>query len=188
RGAAQGGLEHHALRRPAGGSQLETGKIECRGNGAADQGPGAKRTGALPSPRRHRRLRPFISLQIDAEPMADRLLVFADDGEFERRPGMVVPELDGIDAVPMRHLACLQQVVDRGHVTARLIPVMAMAVDLAEMSALGMRLEPKPFDHTPRFNAHASAPPNAATAIDSARISSRTSSCSIRNSGDDISS
>jgi len=56
-----------------------------------------------------------------------------------------VPDLDRIDAMPVRALPARQQVIDRGRVRA-LALVSAIAECFAEMSALGMRLQPQQAD------------------------------------------
>src|SRR6185312_9187881 len=58
----------------------------------------------------------------------------------ERRAGVVMPDLVGIDPMPVRALAGLQQEVDGGRGAARLV---GRAVHLAKMPALGMRLQPE---------------------------------------------
>jgi hypothetical protein len=59
------------------------------------------------------------------------------DRERERRPGVEVPDLRGVEAVPGRDLAGLEQVEDRGHGS----PTAAgghMAEGLAVVAALGV--------------------------------------------------
>ena len=63
--------------------------------------------------------------------------------QLERSAGIVVPDLVGIDLVPMRALAGLEQEVDRGRGAARLV---GGAEGLDEMATLGMRPHPEPGD------------------------------------------
>jgi hypothetical protein len=64
---------------------------------------------------------------------------------------MEVPDLDGIDAMPMGNLTGLEQIVDRGHMPALIATFVAVPIDLAEMTAFGMRLESKPCNQLPNL-------------------------------------
>ncbi len=63
-----------------------------------------------------------------------------DDFELERRAGVIVPDLDGVDAVPVRALAARQQEIDRGRGGAA-VDHAGIAEGLAVVAAFGMRLE-----------------------------------------------
>ena len=80
---------------------------------AADQGPVAVALGGLPGVRRHDRLRHFAGREIGAE-LDAALAAVIGDLQRQRRARVVVPDLDGIDAMPVRALAARQQEIDRG--------------------------------------------------------------------------
>ena len=80
------------------------GEVEGRGDGTTDQGPCAQGAGALPSVGWYRRLRSLLGREIDAEPIPERHHAVFDHRELERRTGMEVPQLDGIDADLMARL------------------------------------------------------------------------------------
>jgi len=65
----------------------------------------------------------------------------AAEFEQQRRACVEVPHLGGIDPVPVRALAARQQEIDRGRGRAAAVDAPGVAESLAEMSALGMRLE-----------------------------------------------
>ena len=93
--------------------QLELRKLESRRDRAADQRPVAAAFRRLPGARRYERLRLFAARDITAE--RDRLLRAAvlRNPQGQRRAGIMVPHLDGVDAVPMRALAARQQPLAR---------------------------------------------------------------------------
>src|SRR5512147_2143465 len=64
----------------------------------------------------------------------------------ERAAGVVVPDLGGIDAMPVRALAARQQEVDRGRRRAAIAAISRIAKRLAKMATLRMRLEIEPRD------------------------------------------
>jgi hypothetical protein len=90
--------------------------------------------------RRNHRLRLFAGGEIGTEPQPDDASPRLGDGEFQRRAGMPMPDLDCINAVPVRALAPREQEIDRRRVRA---PIAACKITkcLAEMAALGMRLQ-----------------------------------------------
>jgi hypothetical protein len=60
--------------------------------------------------------------------------------ERQRAAGMEVPDLDGIDPMPVRALAAREQEIDRGRKRAS-VDRAGMAEGFAKMAALRMRLE-----------------------------------------------
>src|SRR5262245_49763156 len=95
--------------------ELETGEFETRGDGAADQRPVAEAFGRLPGTGRNNRLWPFAGREISPERDAlDRPSRTRRDFERKRRARIIVPDLGGIDPMPMRALATRQQEIDRG--------------------------------------------------------------------------
>ena len=67
----------------------------------------------LPCMGRHDRLRHFASSEIGTEPDAARAVAIGDL-QGQRAAGVIMPDLHGIDAVPMRAFAARQQKIDRG--------------------------------------------------------------------------
>ena len=65
----------------------------------------------------------------------------ARDRQRQRRAGMPMPDLDRIDAMPMRSLAARQQEIDRGRGRASLGVHIGIAERLAIMPAFRMRLQ-----------------------------------------------
>ena len=128
-------------RRPALGRELEALEFETRRDRAAHQRPVAEAFGCLPDMRRHHRLRAFAGREIGAERDAlDRTVAARGDLEPQRAAGVVVPDLGGVDPVPVRALAARQQKIDRGRVR-RGRSRACVAMRLREVTALGMRLE-----------------------------------------------
>jgi hypothetical protein len=90
--------------------QLEAAPIEAGRNDAADQRPVAEAYGGLPGVGRHDPLRALPRSEIGAERHAlDRAFVILRDLKHERRAGVVVPDLDCVDPVPVRAPAARQQ-------------------------------------------------------------------------------
>jgi len=87
----------------------------------------------------HDRLWLLADAEIGAEPQTAHALAVAHR-KFERRAGIVVPDLVGIDPVPVRALAGLQQEVDRRSGAA---PFARCAEGLDLVSALGMGSHPE---------------------------------------------
>src|SRR6185437_3790977 len=95
--------------------------------------PAAEAFRRLPAARRHRHLRPLALGHVGPEHTAlDARAVFRQQ-QLERRAGVIVPGLDLRDAVPVRRLALLEQVIDRCRIRT--------AIDLAEPAAFRMRRE-----------------------------------------------
>src|SRR5579885_102539 len=91
-------------RPPARRRQFEAVEIEGRRHCAAGERPIAGALGRLPGARRHDHLRDLAGMDVGTK--ADNLLFGAiHDFELERRAAIVMPDLDRIDAVPMRALA-----------------------------------------------------------------------------------
>ena len=103
------------FRLPSGGRQLKSGERKSRRDRAAEQRPVAEALRRLPGARRHDGLRLLAGGEVAAEPDSlDRRRDLAAISSSERRAGVEVPDLGGIDAVPMRALAARQQEIDRG--------------------------------------------------------------------------
>src|SRR4029453_2838713 len=94
--------------------QFELRKFESGSNRAADQGPVAGALGGLPRARGHDRLRPFVASHVGAEPDRVPGAALMGDLQDQRRAGVVVPDLDRIDTVPVRALSARQQEIDCG--------------------------------------------------------------------------
>src|SRR6202023_898354 len=124
-----------SLRRP-----LKFGKLESRCDGASDQRPVAAALGGLPRLCRHDGLRRLARGEIGAEPECARAIAVGDL-QLEHAAGMIVPDLDRIDAMPVRTLTPRQQEIDRGGDGSFVRVKAGIAKRLAKMSALGMRLE-----------------------------------------------
>src|SRR5262249_18391940 len=128
--------------RPIVRGYLEGLELESGRNGAADQRPLTESLRGLPRVRRHYGLRPLAGGEIGSQREAfDRAVGVERDLERERRAGVIVPDLDRIDLVPMRALAAREQVIGRGRCRARAVHHTRVAERLAKMSALGMGLE-----------------------------------------------
>ena len=102
----------------------------------------------LPAPGRHDSLGTLARRQIRAEhEAANRSGLGVGDLQHQRRAGVKMPDLGGVDAVPVRAFAARQQEIDRGRrgPPAPRIPGYArkggIAKRLAEMAALGMRTQ-----------------------------------------------
>src|SRR5579862_4210348 len=127
------------LWRPSRRRELKALELETRCHGAAAERPVAEGLRRLPSVSRHGGLRPFAGGKIAAQlEMLDATRIM---GDFERKrcAGIPMPHLGGVDAVPMRALAALEQKIDRGGCR--------IAKRLAEMTALRMRLKIKEANH-----------------------------------------
>src|SRR5262249_38766695 len=102
----------------------------------------------LPDVSRHDRLRALAGEEIGAQRHAlDRALRAGGDLEPQRRAGVIMPDLDGIDLVPMGALAMREQEIDRGRSRTRAAHRSRVAEGLAIVSALGMRLELEQSNH-----------------------------------------
>src|SRR6185437_3399648 len=132
-------------RRPVLRRQFEFRKIEPGRDGAADQCPVAGALGRLPGVRRHDSLRHFAGGEIGAERNAASSGIVGDL-ERQRIAGVIVPDLDRINAVPVRAFATCQQEIDRGGEGAAVGIAARIAKGLAVMAALGMRLQFEPRD------------------------------------------
>src|ERR1700722_1459262 len=101
------------LRLPIRRRQLEGGEFETRHHRAADQRPVAARDRRLPGVRRNDALRALAGREIAAE--HDALAAARRRNfELERRARVPMPDLDRVDAMPVRTLAARQQKIDRG--------------------------------------------------------------------------
>src|SRR5690606_23075571 len=93
------------LRCPVLGCELEAGEAEAGCHRAADQGPVAEARRRLPPAGRHDLLRPLPVLEIRAETALLACAAVRRQGKPERGTRIPVPDLGGIDAVPVRALA-----------------------------------------------------------------------------------
>jgi hypothetical protein len=134
------------FRAPAGRRKLEAVECKARRDGAAEKRPFAEGFGGLPGMRRNHRLRRFAGGKIGAEAQPDYGTARLGDGEFERRAGIPMPDLGGVDAMPMRALAAREQEIDRSREGAGAVAFSLVAEGLAEMSALGIRLQSQETD------------------------------------------
>ena len=91
-------------------------------------------------------MRPFAGGEIGAERQRDALRPVRDL-EPQRRAGVIVPDFDRIDAVPMRALAARQQEVDCRRRRAVIADGVGIAKCLAEVPAFGMRPQVEKPDH-----------------------------------------
>src|ERR1043166_1099543 len=140
--------------RPAFRRQLETLEFESRRDRAAHERPVPEAFCGLPMARRHNGLRPFTLRQIGPEHDAlDRPRVARRDIERERRAGVVVPDLDRINPMPVRALAAREQEIDRGRGGAA-VDRQRIAKGLAKMAPLRMRLEIEERDDIGRGEGH----------------------------------
>src|SRR5665213_3193824 len=98
---------------PVLGRQLEAVEGKAGRDRAADQGPVAEGFRRLPGARRHRELRHLVAVDVGAEP-DDFFFRAVHHFELERRAGVIVPDLGGVDTMPVRALAARQQEIDRG--------------------------------------------------------------------------
>ena len=80
-----------------------------------------------------------------AEPLGARADAILRDRQHQRRAGVPGPDFGGVDLMPVRKLAALQQEIDRRHPRAA-IGSRAIAERFGIMAALGVRLEAEPLD------------------------------------------
>ena len=93
----------------------------------------------MPRTRGYDGLRPLPGTEVGAERIVVDDLALVADPELQRRAGVPVPDLGGVDAMPVRNVLALEQVVDRGRVRAGARDVIAEG--LAIPAARGMALE-----------------------------------------------
>src|SRR5579864_635392 len=129
------------LRRPALWRQLEVLEVKARRHSAAAERPIAERLRRLPGLSRHHGLRPFAVRKIAAKHHIFDASLAVRDFQLERRAGVPVPDLGGIDPMPVRALAARQQKIDRGRCGAGVLDLPHIAKHLAEMAALRMRFQ-----------------------------------------------
>ena len=89
---------------------------------------------------RHHELRALAGREIGPEVMRASIVPVGADGDDERRAGVPVPGLGGIDAVPLRNLADIEQKEDGGGGRAA-VDLARVAKSLAIPAALGVRLQ-----------------------------------------------
>src|SRR4030081_2276763 len=80
--------------------QLEFSKLDSGSNRAANQGPVAVALGRLPRMRRDNSLRRFTGGEIGAKLHA-ALSIVVSDLQRQRIARVIMPDLDGIDAMPV---------------------------------------------------------------------------------------
>src|SRR4029078_11051355 len=114
-------------------------------HGAADQRPVAGALGGLPGVRRHDRLGLLAGRKVRPE-LETPLPVIVSDLQRQRASRVIVPDLDGVDAVPVRTLAARQQEMDRGRPRPAICVCAGIAKRLLIMRALRMRLQIEPRD------------------------------------------
>lgn len=120
--------------------QFEAGELKARRDGAAHQRPVAERFGGLPGTCRHGCLRTFARCEIATQRHAFDTTRLRDF-QRERRARIPMPNLDRVNAMPVRALAACKQEVDCGGCGAAALNVLHIAKGLAEMPALGMRFQ-----------------------------------------------
>src|SRR6185312_4005290 len=134
-------VETLSLRRfPAGRRQFEALELEGGRHRAADECPQPERTRRLPDMSRRDSLRQLANAEVTAQPQVPYLVAIVAQRQLERSAGVMMPDLVGIDAMPVRALACLQQKENRGAGTPRLVDGTKR---LAIVAALGMRPQPE---------------------------------------------
>src|ERR1700690_3969578 len=101
-------------RRPSLRRQLKAAEIKAWRDGTAAKRPVAEALRRLPGMSRHDRLRLVASRDIRGERQALDASRSGGDFERKRRAGVPVPDLDGIDAVPVRAFAAGEQKIDCG--------------------------------------------------------------------------
>src|SRR6202790_1481084 len=142
-----GNISCRLFGRPGPRRQFESRKIETRRDGAAAKRPITERLHRLPGMSRHDRLRALAGGEIAAERQALDASRRRRDFKRQRRAGIPMPNLDGVDPVPVRALAAPEQKIDRGRRRARSRHLLQIAKRLAKISALRMRLEIEKPDH-----------------------------------------
>ena len=95
------------LRFPPHRREFKAFELEARRHGTADQRPVAERFRGLPGAGRHCYLGHFVIMDVAAEP-DDFFLRAVDDFQLQRRAGVPMPDLHGVDTVPVRALALRQ--------------------------------------------------------------------------------
>jgi hypothetical protein len=122
------------------GASSKTRELKTGRHGATAERPIAECLCRLPSVSRHDGLRAFAGAEIAAEPHSLAASIFTHDFKFECSAGIPMPNLNGVDAMPMRALAASQQKIDRGRRRAARFNLPPIAERFAEMPTLGMRL------------------------------------------------
>ena len=108
------GLSGIDRRLPTSRRELEPRELEGGRHDAADQRPGTQWTSRLPCTGGHDRLDDRAGHDIATEVMnGDRRLTLGPDPQLKRIARRVLPDLVGIDPMPVRSLAGRQQVDDR---------------------------------------------------------------------------
>src|SRR5579871_699431 len=132
------------------------GELEGRRDRTSDQRPVAGAFGALPGGRGHNRLRPLARGEIGSEPHGVLAATLVGDLQAQCTAGVIVPNLGGIDAMPVRAIAARQEEVDRGGQRSTLSIAARVAKRFAIVAAFGMRPELEPSDDVGRgeFRVH----------------------------------
>src|SRR5690606_40716682 len=92
--------------------ELEPREFEAWSNRAPDERPAAEASGALPVVRRNDDLRALACKKRWSEPDDLFGATVRRDAKLKRRPGIPVPNLHRVDAMPVRGLAFFQEKVD----------------------------------------------------------------------------
>ena len=93
--------------------QFEFREFKSRRDGASRQRPVAAASGGLPCLRRNDRLRHFARGEIGTKSNAAPIIAIGDM-QGQCAAGVIVPDLDRVDAMPMRSSMARQQEIDRG--------------------------------------------------------------------------
>lgn len=124
--------------------KLEAIEFERRRDRAADEGPGTKRTRGLPLEWLDDELRTLTGAQVGPQDPPPSRLSFDAGLELERCAGVEVPDLGGVDAMPMRTLASLEQEVNRRSGATRIASIVPPSFDV--VATFGMRAKPERLD------------------------------------------
>src|SRR5215467_8436686 len=100
-------------RRPGPGREFESLERKSGCDSASGQCPGTKALRGLPGACRHRHLRYLARMDVGAQ-TENLFLGTVDHFELERRAGVIVPDFDRVDPMPMRAFAARQQKENRG--------------------------------------------------------------------------
>ena len=125
--------------------QLEGCKVKSRRDRASHQRPVAGALGCLPGMRRHDGLRYFAGGEIGTELNAATVVAIGDLKK-QRAAGVIMPDLDSIDAMPMGPLIARQQEIDRSRARTSIGVAARVTKRFAIMAAFRMRLEAEPGD------------------------------------------
>src|SRR6202045_1605099 len=136
---------------PSFGGHLKGRKLECRRNGAADQGPVAQTVSRLPSLRWDNDLRSCAPHEVGSESQpCCRARIMQRNLQFKSGAGMIVPDLHSIDLVPAGALTSRQQEINGARCGPRIADLEPIAKGFTKMATFGMRLEIEQLNHLGR--------------------------------------